>query len=231
MPLSDLLIAYLAFGAPLSVYRYLETRGVSNTRRIALSILTFVFWLPFAAGLIVRHFTNASFVPRFVSRKVAGRESFSRSIRQETVRSNLILAGCKLSPHDVREVIERYSGLTELTRGDAALSSIHTENFLKAAGRSTGELGAVCLTRRERDRLESHSEQARESFVSLFYDLPGIGSAVAAAAVEEGIALARELGDGEAEESLATLIPHSRGRNTKQASPILSVTPASPSVD
>ena len=203
MPLSDLLIVYFAFGAPLSVYRYLTASGLNNTRRIVSSVATFLFWIPFAAGLIYHHLSNASFVGRFVSRKVAGQKKFSTLYRQEVVRSALVDAGCKLSAHDIREVVERYVGLDDLTRQEPATSNRHAESLFKAAGRKPDELGSVCLSRREQRRLEFHKERSRDAFMALYDELPR--QPASWRAVEEGIALAREMGDLTVAEDLATL--------------------------
>ena len=203
MPLSDLLIVYLAFGAPLSVYRYLTASGLNNTRRIVSSVATFLFWIPFAAGLIYHHLSNASFVGRFVSRKVAGHKDFSTLRRQEVVRSSLVQAGCKLSAHDIREVVERYVGLDDLTRQEPATSNRHAESLFKAAGRKPDALGSVCLSRREQRRLEFHKERSRDAFMALYDDLPRHPGSWRA--VVEGIALAREMNDITVAEDLATL--------------------------
>ena len=69
MTLTDLLIIYLAFGAPLAVYKYLQNRGAEIGRRILVSSFTFVFWLPAAAEIGYLYFTNAYFGGAFVSRR------------------------------------------------------------------------------------------------------------------------------------------------------------------
>ena len=234
MPLSDLLIVYFAFGAPLSVSMYLTASGLSNTRRITLSAATFLVWIPFAAGLIYRHLTNASYVARFVSRKVAGQKNFSTLNRQEVVRSTLVTAGCKLSSHDIREVIERYVGLDDLASQEPPASNRHAESLLMAAGRKPDELGSLCLSRREQRRLEFHKERSRDAFMALYDDLPR--QPASWRAVEQGIALAREIGDLPVADDLATL-EHSyddtysaRSMNVDASSRPL-VTTASPGLD
>lgn len=235
MNLSDLLVIYFAFGAPLSVYRYLDTRGVSGTRRITLSILTFLFWLPFAAGLIRRYLTNASFVSQFVSEKVADSRNFVSSRGQEVLRGSLLRAGCKLSSHDIRVVLERYAGLSSLTRGDATAMSGHAESLFKAAGRKPDELGSICLTRKERRRLEAHNERSRDAFMALFSDLPH--KPASWTVVEQGIELARQVGDFPVAENLATLEGSFNGAVLKRSIPAepstrgLAMTSPSPSVD
>lgn len=204
MPISEILIVYFAFGAPLAVYRYLETPRVSRQRRIGISLATFVFWLPFAVRLSFRHFTNASFKGDFVSGSARKRSDSVTNNRQEALRKAIADAGCELPTHDLREVIERYTGLTEAAVDLASpLPGEKAVNFFKAAGRPT-DLAARCLSRRERARFQEHLNDSRRSFLAVFDRLPANGKA-RIQAIRRGVELALVLNDMEAADRLGEI--------------------------
>ena len=204
MPISEILIVYFAFGAPLAVYRFLETRRVSRQRRILMSLATFVFWIPFAVRLSFRHFSNASYESNFVSTRTKKSESVT-SKREEALEQAMIASGCPLPRHDLREVLKRYVGLSNALErhGNSAAPGEKIVNFLGAAGRPT-ELGARCLARRERTRLERHLHDARDSFLRLFDQLPASGQ-FRSRAIRRGVELALVLNDIDAADSLGML--------------------------
>lgn len=207
MPISEILIVYLALGAPLAVYKYLETRGVSGQRRFLVSLATFFFWIPFAIRLSVRHLTNASNNTHFVSPVLKKSSSRGGRNRLEAARAAVIEAGCRLSIHDVREVIERYVGLSEAAAvNDGPDGRDKATNFLEAAGRS-GKLGAICLSRRERNRMQRHLDDARQSFLDLFAQLAGKERS-RVQAIRRGVELALVVGDIEVADHLTELETH-----------------------
>ena len=204
MPISEIMIVYFAFGAPLAVYRYLETRKVSRQRRIAMSLATFGFWVPFAVRLLFRHFTNASFDSGFVSPASRKRSESVTNDRQEALRLAVAEAGCPLPRHDLREVIERYAGLSEAaTDLGSTAPGEKAVNFLKAAGRPA-ELAARCLSRRERARFRRHLDDSRRSFLALFDGLSGSGPAVSRA-IRRCVELALVLNDMYAADQLSDI--------------------------
>ena len=204
MPISEILIVYLAFGAPLAVYRFLETRQVSRQRRILMSLATFVFWIPFAVRLSFRHFTNASFDTDFVSPRTKKTKSVTNK-REEALELAMIASGCPLPRHDLREVIGCYVGLSNAVegQGESAVPGEKIVNFLLAAGRPT-DLGARCLARRERTRLERHLDDARESFLRLFDQLSS-NSQLRSRAIRRGVELALLIKDIDAADHLGML--------------------------
>ncbi|HKP69713.1 MAG TPA: hypothetical protein VJV05_10555 [Pyrinomonadaceae bacterium] len=204
MPISEILIVYFAFGAPLAVYRFLETRKVSRQRRILESLATFVFWIPFAVKLSYRHLTNASSDTEFVSPRAKKYDSVTNK-REEALESAMIASGCRLSRHDLREIIERYVGLSNAaaTSSDSAVPGDKIVNFLGVAGRPN-DLGARCLARRERTRLERHLDASRESFLSLFGNLSSNGKD-RSRAIRRGVELALLLNDLDAADHLGML--------------------------
>ena len=204
MPISEILIVYFAFGAPLAVYRYLETRKVSRQRRIVMSLATFGFWVPFAVRLLFRHLTNASFDTDFVSPASRKRSESVTKDRQEALRLAVAEAGCPLPKHDLREAVERYAGLSEAaTDLGSTVPGEKAVNFFKAAGRPS-ELAVRCLSRRERARFQRHLDDSRRSFLALFDQLSGTGPA-RSRAIRRGVELALVLKDMDAADRLGEI--------------------------
>ena len=201
--MSEMLIVYFAFGAPLAVYRYLEARKLSGKRRILLSLVTFLVWLPFALRLLIRHFTNASLDAGFVSTRRKKINSLERD-RYEGVRNALTDAGCPLPRHDLLSVIERYAGLSEAAAGSKRIvEGEKAANFFRAAGRSS-QLATICLSRKEQIRLRRHLTASRDSFLALFDRLSG-SAVTRTKAIRRGMELALVLGDMEAADCLGDL--------------------------
>ena len=204
MPVSEILIVYLAFGAPLAVYRYFESRSVSRRHRILVALMTFVFWVPFAVRLSIRHFSNASSEVDFVSPPDPKRSTAVTNSRQEAVGLAIAEAGCPLPRQNLRDRIEQYVGLSEaLADRGSKVPGEKAVNFLRAAGHST-DLAAICLSRRERNRLHRHLIDSRKSFLALFDHLSG-SKAARTRAIRRGVELALMLSDMDAADHLGAL--------------------------
>lgn len=113
-------------------------------------------------------------------------------------------AGCPLPRHDLREIIERYAGLSEAATDLRSIpAGEKAVNFFRAAGRST-ELAARCLSRRERARFQQHLDDSRLSFLALFDQLSGRGL-TSVRAIRRGVELALVLNDMEAADRLSEM--------------------------
>ena len=202
MTFADLLIIYLSFGAPVAVYKYLQTRGAGTRRRATLSILTFFFWIPTAFEIGYLYLRNAYFNSGFVSQGNLDSETgVLRDLRDE-ITSELFRVVRGSSLHDVRETVERYAGLASELRRELS-SPPHDNHLFEAAGRKKYELGQICLMRRNLHRLQRHHNQARQDFLALLEDaldrfpVPG--------AVDCSIELATQLDDPHAVLTLRAL--------------------------
>jgi len=199
---TDLLIIYLAFGAPLAVYKYLQKRHTSSRERIFISAFTFVFWIPSAVRIGYLYFANAYFGDAFVSQPNLDSIDGRRASARESIRAELIRANGGLNVHEVRETVERYAGLAAAV-GTEATHHAAPHQLFKAAGRQPSDLAGMCLSRRNRRRLEQHHTSARREFLALF---TFSGSGPVRSAIEAGIVLARELGDDVAVGQLSGLM-------------------------
>jgi hypothetical protein len=202
MTLTDLLIIYLAFGAPLAVYKYLQNRGAEIGRRILVSSFTFVFWLPAAAEIGYLYFTNAYFGGAFVSRRDLVSADEKLSAIRESLSTELIKCARGSSIHDLRETIDRYVGLAGAAKNSVGQAATENELF-QAAGREKDQLSSICLMRRNLHRLERHHIQASADFVGLFEGSSNRPNA--SASLDSGIEMARQLDDHDTVRKLGAL--------------------------
>ena len=202
MTITDFLIIYLAFGAPLGVYKYLQSRTLEPRRRAALSILAFFFWVPVVLELGYLYLANAYFGTGFVSRPNS--DASDKRIRYliESITTELIRLERGTNLHDTRETVDRYTGLAAEVR-NAAFEKAGRRELFEAAGREEYKLGQLCLMRRNLRRLERHHIQARRDFVEL---LDQVSRRFASAGViGTSLELARQLEDQETVEQLSAL--------------------------
>jgi hypothetical protein len=225
MTLTDLSVIYLAFGAPIAVYKYLQNRTANIGRRTAVSVLTFFFWIPAAIEIGYLHLANAYFKDAFVSQ--GNIDALNRRIHnlRESITTELIQLNRGSSIHDTRETVDRYTGLADAVRNQVADEHGGNELF-EAAGRNDYELGQLSLMRRNLRRLKRHHILARRDFINLLDQSTrrSAGSTILAMGTE----LARQLEDQETVEELKALeIKRGEVWTSVQQEQSQSITPAS----
>ncbi len=206
MNLADFIIIYLAFGAPLAVYKFLQSRDVEMRRRIAISIFRLLFWIPAAVRLMHHSITNAYSKGRFVSKENLDSSDVRLAELREKVRTELAQPDRRLfTAHEVREVLDRYIGLTRAA--DASIPQVidASLDLFEAAGRPDDKLAAICLMRRNRRQIERHHIKARRSFLTLFERSVTEDAARAQRAVQLGLELASQLDDQKAVDGLIAI--------------------------
>ena len=164
MTLTDILIIYLTFGAPLAVYKYLQNRAMKRRRRILASLSIFVFWVPAAVQIVYLYFRNAYSGDGFVSKQDLDVTDKRLADIGEELRMELIGFGAGV--HDVRETIDRYVGLADAARNSSAVTAVGGDLF-NAAGRRKHDVAQRCLMRRNLRRLGRHHTQASSDLVYL----------------------------------------------------------------
>lgn len=202
MTIADVLIVYLAFGAPVAVYRYFQYRQLQADRRIVATALTLLFWVPVALHLVYRYLRNAYSTGTFGS--LAGSDSSAEQLSRarQQIFALLIRADIKMSPASVREILERYVGLTMAQGSDLNESSEAPLDLFLAAGMTNSDLATVCLSRRNRRKIDKHQKAARRDFVGLF-EVASINDPVATReAITAGLDLAERLNDKKAVDAL-----------------------------
>lgn len=161
MNLLDLFIIYLACGSPFGVYYLLNKKHAENNVYLKSLLITF-FWIPFAIRLLQRKVTNKLIMNQFYS---------TREIKlfelQKYFENFLPKDSKNISLFELRETVERYSGLTyAISRNNRKPAPYEKEIFM-FNNNKTPEISALCLNRRNRRKLKSHQTQARGDFLIL----------------------------------------------------------------
>jgi len=204
MTSTDILIIYLAFGAPIAVYKYLQNRDAQTVRRCLIAVGTFLFWIPAAVRIGYLYFSNAYLGSAFVSPVDSDSSEMLISDLRENVRSELVRLGAGVGMHDARETVDRYVGLASAIRGGVVPGSTASENLFEAAGRKDSGIGIHCMKIRNRRRLERHHIQSRKELLKLFAEVAG--SSESTTAIKSALKLTRQLDDSETFEWLRKLI-------------------------
>lgn len=176
MNLFDFLIIYLACGAPLGVYYFLQNRKTPHFKRLRLKTsLTFIFWLPFAYRILLESKLRQIPFSKVFGRKPVLDANIEKNIHpiQKQLEKVFLESNLKLSIYEVREIFERYVGLTLTCQFEHKNSqTARTENeIFQIAKHKNAKLAAVCLHRRNRSRLVFHQTEARRDFLNLLSEL------------------------------------------------------------
>lgn len=180
MTFFDLIIIYLACGAPFGVYYFLHYRKRSFSRQIWIkSILAFLFWIPFAYrllrnGKIRRKLFNLGFNSNTFTESQPEKQLF---LLQHRIEKFSLESRSPISIFEIREVFDRYCGLTLAIQNVGENFNEKNENaaaLFRIAERENVKLGAICLQRRNQKRLEFHQTQASKDFLKLIGHLSRI---------------------------------------------------------
>lgn len=165
----DFIILYLACGAPLGVYFYLQNRVRDNSNYLFLKTITvFILWIPFAIYISNKSKTLKKLF-QLQSEKLNDSEiEVERKLYsiQKEMESILFDNKSKISLFEFRQTIERYVGLTVSLQTNSNDYLPETEIFRIAKTKNT-DIAAACLQRRNRKLLEFHQRKARQDFLQL----------------------------------------------------------------
>lgn len=167
MKISELIIIYLACGAPLGVYFFLQHRRKKEFRTIVLkSFLTVIVWIPYAVRLLHSHLTkkliNKDF-EEFAAADARRRQELEKI--QNDIWQFAFKEKVQISIFEFREIFERYSGLTLAAQENEA--GMYETEIFSVANHPNKNLAAKCLQRRNRSRLEFHQTLASKDFLKL----------------------------------------------------------------
>lgn len=179
MTIRDLIIIYLACGAPFAVYYFLQNRRTESTGMLWLKTTgRFVFWIPFAIGMVARRslFTN-------LYNSGFDRGSNTDAVREAKIEETRRFVDgfasdpeLRMSVFELREVFDRYVGLTmELADADSEPSNSESEIF-RITNHTSKKAGEACLHRRNLMRLSFHQKLAARDFIKLSGQLAGRGA-------------------------------------------------------
>lgn len=171
----DFFTIYLACGAPSAVYYYLQNRNHLDSRMLWLkTLLNFIFWVP-AAFLFLSRSAHLKSRSNFSETAAEAKRKNLQSI-QKQIEKSLPESDLKISIYAFRETIESYVGLTLANQINVAGSRAQNKEFFRVAQANNVELGALCLKRRNRNRLSLHQTEARKDFLYLIDQLLRFGA-------------------------------------------------------
>ena len=161
MNFTDLLIIYLACGAPFGVYQ-ITTHKNRSAADAARMFLSFLFWPAFAASIIIDRVANGQ----------TNSNSFHNSAVDD-IRAKIEQAAFSNSTaaslFEFREVYHRYTGLSEVV--ESLSSSKYSSEFFEISGHQNKALAAKCLARENRRKIVCHHAAARLDFTRIVTEL------------------------------------------------------------
>jgi hypothetical protein len=170
MNLPDLLIIYLACGAPYGVYYFLQNRDQPLTAILWLnSLLRFVFWIPFALQMVARTSLIANLYENGFDKSNGSDAEKERKIEEIKRFLEKKVSQNKLSPSifEFREVFDRYVGLSVEVQNTVEEISLGEKEIFRLTDHTNKKLGEICLNRRNRLRLVFHQKLARRDFFEI----------------------------------------------------------------
>ncbi len=172
----DFIIIYLACGAPVGVYYYLQNRRLYSKQLWLKSILIFVFWIPFFVQLIQKSRIRSNFSKIASKSKINPNASNDRiQILKREMEDILNESDLNISIYEFREVFERFAGLTLARKNNQSNPYKHEKEFYRVASFQNREISAGCLHRRNQKRLYFHQTEAEKDFLKV---IAGISNAV-----------------------------------------------------
>lgn len=169
MSFFDFTIIYLACGAPVAAYYFFQNRECSFLgQRWLKTILNFLFWPPPAFRLLRQARALGSF-PSVVSKTSKSEAELEARLFVVQRRIEQLFAErfAGINIYDLREVLERYAGLSLICEDHAAFDLKREKDFFRVAGRRDFQQSAACLYRRNQKRLLFHQTQARKDFLKM----------------------------------------------------------------
>lgn len=166
MSIIDLFVIYLACGAPLGVYHFINAKQKNATSGIE-SLLVTILWIPYMLKLLHARFTVKLRDNRSVGTTILetnGEEKINRNKKdfEAFLPENL----ADLSLFEFREIIERYAGLTYQACEQTGNPAEHEKEIFRVSGTTNIDLSSKCLNRRNRQRLLFHQNCARRDFLN-----------------------------------------------------------------
>lgn len=151
MNLNDFIIIYLACGSPVGVWFYFNHKNSENV--LPNSFLVFFFWIFFIARFFYKKFQTPD--------KTEIIRRFQKEIEKFLPET--------ISIFEFREISNRYIGLT-LAEQSENLST--RENAFSARFNSQNkEISAICLQRRNRQKLKLHQICSRKDFLQTISEI------------------------------------------------------------
>ncbi len=167
MRLTDLLIIYLAAGAPVATYSIFYRTTEAWTVSLTVFLRNLIFWPVIAitiARAVIKNFPNN---PQFVKSKTSD-ASISADAENLIAELNELK---RLSPsvsfsQGFEEAVRRYAGLSAIIHDGGSL--IAEGSFFSIADHPNKKVAAICLNRRNLNRMIVHRKRAAQDIARIF---------------------------------------------------------------
>lgn len=177
MNFSEIIIIYLALGSPFAVYFFLQNRNRFKTGQLWVkTILNFLFWIPFAFGLLWEYLKlKGSSAGNFNFFDESGSIKDELSQIQRKIESLISETDRKQSIFEIREILDRYIGLSLEVKSTSSFSEQTENDFFKIVDSPNRETASICNQRRNLKRLFFHHKLAANDFFNLVIELNATG--------------------------------------------------------
>lgn len=160
----DIVIIYLALGAPIAVDRFLGDAG-NGASRLGRAAVTGLFWIFLIPAFSHRYFKNV----------LRRREQIGNSFRQEdpmiplTRYVDLVsrTSGSYPGVFPLRDSVERYLGVARLLRDSREANEIECGALFEITSHPDPVTGSVCLDRRNRSLIARHHRDAADELIRI----------------------------------------------------------------
>lgn len=160
----DFIIIYLACGAPFGVFYFVSHRK-SESRVLIRTFLITLFWFPFAFRLLQKVITKKLPHAPLSKKEILRDEEITET--KKNLERVFLKHDPKFSVFELREVFDRYIGLTLAAENQEAMTTPENSLVFKVAGNQNAELASICHQRRNRKLLSFHQTLAGQDFLKL----------------------------------------------------------------
>ncbi|HEY2866801.1 MAG TPA: hypothetical protein VGJ02_06895, partial [Pyrinomonadaceae bacterium] len=169
MVVLDVILIYIACGAPFVAASLLDRGPRFRSSHILASFAAVIYW-PVLVPSTLRRISGRE---RYLSDSPSGTKP---NLDEEQLRSELLDAWSRAFGSSCvnifREKLERYTALSiEL----AAESRLSPSELTAISDHPDAEINSICLARRNRQKLELHRTDARIAFIAAVEDLASAG--------------------------------------------------------
>jgi len=167
MNLLDATIVYFACSAPFGTYYFIKNRHNKHALWLK-TILVTIFWIPFSAKLLHENFWNKAGRRNLNDSSPSNLQNAQQLAALRSEFEQFIPKGqSKTSLFEIREIIERYAGLTIAIQNTDNLRPDHQNEIFRISQSNNIKLSSLCFNRRNRQKLSAHQTQARTDFLEI----------------------------------------------------------------
>jgi len=169
----DFIIIYLTCGAPFGV-EYFITHRVSSThtRCLIKASLILIFWLPYSLNILWQ-FTkklNKSYVNFDNDKNLNVLNENKIQDVQKKMESVSLKSNGKYSLFEFRDLVNRYKGLMLETQVENKTPGAAEREIFTVSKSNSVNVSAICLHRRNRNRLFFHQKRAQRDFLAFLIE-------------------------------------------------------------